>query len=173
MPNLLLHIGRFFIILLAQGLIFGQLEFELGIHTMIYPLFILMLPFDTRPIVLMLLAFILGIGVDFFMNTFGLHASAAVLVAYIRPELYRLFAPRDGYDILMQPTAESMGYKWFIYVTSITILIHHLWFFFLEYFKWSEVFTILRNTLLSGLTTLTLLIFIQIIFFKKKKRHEP
>lgn len=173
MSNILLHIGRFFIFLLAQGLIFGQLEFGGGIHPMIYPLFILMLPFDTRPIVLMILAFLMGLGVDFFMNTFGLHASAAVLVAYIRPELYRLFAPRDGYDILMQPSAEAMGYKWFIYVTGITLFVHHLWFFFLEYFKWSESLTILRNTLLSGLTSLIILIMIQIIFFKKKKRHEP
>lgn len=173
MPSILIHIGRFFIILLAQGLIFGQLEFNAGIHPMIYPLFILMLPFDTRPIVLMILGFFIGIGVDFFMNTFGLHASAALLVAYIRPELYRLFAPRDGYDVLMQPTAESLGYKWFIYVAGITLFIHHLWFFFLEYFKWSEFFTIMRNTILSGITSLILLILIQIIFFKKKSRHEP
>lgn len=173
MPSFIVHISRFFIILLAQGLIFGQLEFGIGIHPMIYPLFILMLPFDTRPIVLMVLAFIMGIGVDFFMNTFGLHASAAVLIAYIRPELYRLFAPRDGYDTLMQPTAESLGYKWFVYVGGISIFMHHLWFFFLEYFKWSEFFTILRNSLLSGVTTLILLVLIQIIFFKKKNRHEP
>lgn len=172
MPSIIVHIGRFFIFLLAQGLIFGQLEFDLGIHPMIYPLFIIMLPFDTRPIVLMLLAFLLGLGVDFFMNTFGLHASAALLIAYIRPELYRLFAPRDGYDTLMQPTADALGFKWFIYVSSILIFIHHLWFFFLEYFKWSAFFTIMRNTLLSSLTTLVILILIQLIFFKKKKRHE-
>lgn len=172
MPSIIAHIGRFFIILLAQGLIFGQLEFSVGIHPMIYPLFIIMLPFDTRPIALMFLAFLLGIGVDFFMNTFGLHASAAVLTAYIRPELYRLFAPRDGYDVLMQPTAESLGYKWFIYVTGVSLFVHHLWFFLLEYFKWSEFFTIMRNTLLSGVTSLVILILIQIIFFKKKNRHE-
>lgn len=169
MSNLLKHIIRLIIFVLAQGLIFGQLEFGVGIHPMIYPLFILMLPFDIRPIVLMLMAFIAGIGVDFFMNTFGLHASAAVLVAYIRPELFRLFAPRDGYDILKEPTASEYGFMWFLYVAGITTLIHHLWFFLLEHFKWSDMFQVLQKTVLSALVTMVIFIIIQILFFKKYK----
>ena len=170
MNNLLVHIIRLVIFVLAQGLIFGQLEFGVGIHPMIYPLFILMLPFDIRPIVLMIMAFICGIGVDFFMNTFGLHASAAVLIAYARPELYRLFSPRDGYDVLKEPTANEYGYKWFFYVSGITIIIHHLWFFLLEHFKLSDILQIFQKTLLSGLVTLFLFIIIQILFFKKHKK---
>lgn len=169
MDNLLKNIFRMIIFILAQGLIFGQLEFGAGIHPMIYPLFILMLPFDTSAIVLMIMAFITGISVDFFMNTFGLHASAAVLVAYIRPELYRLFAPRDGYDVLKEPTASEWGYKWFIYVAGIAVTIHHFWFFFLEYFKWSAWFEILQKTVFSTIITMVILVIIQVLFFKKPK----
>lgn len=169
MPTALTHIIRLVIIVLAQGLIFGQMEFGLGIHPMIYPLIILLLPFDTRPIVLMLIGFVAGISVDFFMNTFGLHASAGVLVAYIRPELYHLFAPRDGYDVLKEPTIGYLGFRWFFYVGGITIFIHHLWFFFLEYFKWSEFLYILQKTFLSSIVTLLIFILIQIFFFKKDK----
>lgn len=169
MNNLLVHIIRLVIFVLAQGLIFGQLEFGAGIHPMIYPLFILMLPFDISPILLMVMAFITGISVDFFMNTFGLHASAAVLIAYIRPELYRLFAPRDGYDILKEPTATEYGYKWFLYVAGISITIHHAWFFLLEHFNWSDWFIVLQKTILSVLVTMFILLVIQILFFKKPK----
>lgn len=169
MNNLLVHIIRLIIFVLAQGLIFGQLEFGAGIHPMIYPLFILMLPFEISPLLLMLLAFITGISVDFFMNTFGIHASAAVLVAYIRPELYRLFAPRDGYDVLKEPTASEYGYKWFLYVAGIAMIIHHLWFFLLEHFNWSDWLIILQKTFLSVLVTMFILVIIQILFFKKPK----
>lgn len=170
MTRLPKHIGRMLIFVLAQGLIFGQLEFGWGIHPMIYPLFILMLPFDTRPVVLMILAFFTGIGVDFFMNTFGLHASAAVLVAYIRPELYRLFSPRDGYDILKEPVMSEWGVKWFVQVAGISIVIHHLWFFLLEYFKWSAWKEIIQSSLLSAIITLVIFIVIQVLFFKKPKK---
>lgn len=160
---------RLVIFVLAQGLIFGQLNFGYGIHPMIYPLFIILLPFDTRPVVLMFLAFLTGIGVDFFMNTFGLHASAAVLIAYLRPGIFKRFAPRDDYDFLKEPIASEWGYVWFIKVSGLTIIIHHLWFFSLEYFKWSAWKEIITSTVLSSIITLIIFILIQVLFFKKPK----
>jgi len=170
MQKIGIHIVRFFLFVLVQGLIIGQFEFGMGIHPMIYPLFILLLPFETAPIILMLLGFLAGISIDFFMNTFGLHASAGVLVAYIRPELYRLFSPRDGYDTIKEPTAQAWGYTWFLSVSSITIFIHHLWFFSFEIFKVSEAWEIIKSTVLSTITTLIIFTIIQILFFKKEKQ---
>tara|TARA_B100000508_G_C11465858_1_gene282511 strand:- start:58642 stop:59157 length:516 start_codon:yes stop_codon:yes gene_type:complete len=170
MTGLPKQIGRMLLFIIAQGLIFGQLEFGWGIHPMVYPLFILMLPFDTRPVVLMVVAFFTGLGVDFFMNTFGLHASAALLIAYIRPELFRLFSPRDGYDSLKEPSMSEWGVKWFIQVAGITIVIHHVWFFLLEYFKWSAWTEILQSSILSSIVTLVIFIVIQVLFFKKPKK---
>lgn len=161
------NIIRLLIFVLVQGLIFGQLNFGYGIHPMIYPLFIILLPFDTRPITLMFLAFLTGIGVDFFMNTFGLHASAAVLIAYIRPSVFKRFSPREDYDVLKEPIASEWGYAWFIKVSGTLVLIHHFWFFLLEYFKWSAWKEILLSTVLSAILTLIIFIVIQILFFKK------
>lgn len=165
-----LHIARFFVFVLAQGLIFGQLELGWGIHIMIYPLYILMLPFEIGAIALMFIGFLTGLSVDFFMNTFGLHASAGLLVAYMRPQLYRLFSPRDGYDILMEPTIASLGFKWFLSVSGIAVLTHHLWFFILELFRFSDFFYMLQKTIISSVLTLLIFILIQVFFFKKEKK---
>jgi hypothetical protein len=170
MTGLPKHILRMLLFIVAQGLIFGQLNFGYGIHLMIYPLFILMLPFDTRPISLMILAFITGIGVDFFMNTFGLHTSAAVLVAYIRPGIYSLFSPRDGYDILKEPTFFELGPVWFLKVSVTILFVHSVWFFMLEYFKFSAWKEIIQSSVLSTLVTLVILFVLQILFFKKAKK---
>jgi hypothetical protein len=170
MTGLPKHILRMVLFILAQGLIFGQLDFDAGIHLMIYPLFILMLPFDTRPISLMILAFIVGIGVDYFMNTFGLHASAAVLIAFFRPAIYSVFAPRDGYDMLKEPTLFEFGSVWFLKVAGTTVIAHHFWFFILEYFKVSAWKEIIQSTLLSSVVTLFMLFVLQVLFFKKTKK---
>ena len=169
MQKIVTHIIRFILLILLQGLVFGQIELSWGIHPMIYPLIILLLPFETTPIVLMLVGFTAGISVDFFMNTFGLHASAGALIGYLRPELFKLFAPRDGYDVMREPTADYLGYQWFISVSSILIVVHHLWFFLLEYFKLSAWPFILQKTLLSSMVTLLIFILIQVFFFKKTR----
>lgn len=170
MNDIVKYISYFVGLIIAQTLIFGQLEFGLGLHIMIYPLFLIVLPFDIKPVFLMLIAFAMGIILDAFSNTFGLHASASVLIAYLRPELYRLFAPREGYDILMKPSVRDLGINWFVSVTGIVILIHHFWFFFLEFFKWSAWFSILKNTILSGLITVFIILAIEILFTKKESR---
>lgn len=169
MNSVLKNIIRVLVFILAQGLIFGQLDFGFGIHPMIYPLAILLLPFNTRPVWLLIIAFIIGIGVDFFMNTFGLHASAALMVAFIRPSIYRRFAPRDDYDLLKEPTASEWGYAWFLKTAGILVVVHHFWFFALEHFKWMAWKEIILSTLLSSLITLVIFILIQVFFFKKPK----
>lgn len=169
MPRPVIHIIRFVLLVLLQGLVFGQIEFGWGIHPMVYPLIIILLPFETTPIVLLFVGFAAGISVDFFMNTFGLHASAGVLIAYLRPELFKLFAPRDGYDTMREPTADYLGFKWFISVASIMVVIHHLWFFLLEYFKLSAWTYIMQKTILSSIVTLLIFILIQVFFFKKPR----
>lgn len=169
MNSILQNSIRFVIFVLAQGLIFGQLDFGYGIHPMIYPLFILLLPFEINLILLLVIAFITGISVDFFMNTFGLHASAALLIAYIRPAIYRYFAPRDGYDPLKEPTVNDLGYSWFLKVAGILTVIHHLWFFALEFLKWTAWKDIILSTIFSTLVSLFIFILIQVIFFKKSK----
>jgi hypothetical protein len=170
MTGILRYIIWFIVLVLGQVLLFGHLEFGFGLHIMIYPLFIIILPFDIKPILVMTLAFSLGILIDVFSNTFGLHASASVLIAYLRPELFRLFAPRDGYDILMKPSINDLGFRWFLSVCSIIIVIHHFWFFFLEYFKWSAWYKIVGNTIISSSITLFIVLALEILTSKKEVR---
>ncbi len=163
------HSVRFILFVLLQGLVFGQLEIDFGIQIMLYPLYILFLPLEMGIIWVMLLSFLMGISIDYFMNTFGLHASASVLVAYLRPELLKLFSPRDGYESYTEGNIRQMGYTWFISVFGIIVVIHHLYFFLLEHFKLTELLYIVRQTSLSVLLTLTIAILSQILFFKTKK----
>jgi hypothetical protein len=158
---------RFVLFLLAQALLFNQIELGWGIHPMIYPLFILLLPYNMNVFLSMLVAFALGIGIDSISNTYGLHASAAVLLAYLRPIIFSIFEPRDGYEEGQEMNIYGMDFMWLLYVFGLMLIVHHLWFFTLELFKFNEILFILKKTILSVPVSLVLCILIQVIFVKK------
>jgi hypothetical protein len=137
---------------------------------MIYPMFILLLPFEMRPINLMFYAFLLGLAVDTFTNSFGLHTSSAVFLAYFRPQLYKLLEPRDGYDVGKIATFSEMKRGWFFRAYGFGLLVHHLFFFTLEIFKFSDFFFILQKTILSAIVSFFMILFIQLIFLNKAEK---
>lgn len=149
MNDILKNSIRFIVLIALQSLVFNQLEFGFGIQLMVTPLFVIMLPFDMRMIPMMLIAFAMGISIDSISNTYGLHTSSLLLITYFRPMIFKVFAPRDGYDPLKEGNIYDMGTRWFIYVFGIMLLIHHFWFFTLEVFRFDEFFFILRKTVIS------------------------
>ncbi len=167
--GILFYIILFLTLVTSQILVFNQLELGLGIHIMVYPMFILLLPFDSRPVSLMFIAFVTGLAVDWYTNSFGLHTSSAVFLAYIRPRLFSILEPRDGYDALKKPLIRDMGRKWFMTIYLAALALHHFWFFLFEIFKFSEIFFIIQKTLLSTAVSFIVILLIQVIFFNKQK----
>jgi rod shape-determining protein MreD len=98
MRIILVQFFRFLFFVLAQSLIFNQLEIGFGVHPMIYPLFIVLLPFEINAMLLLLIACIMGLSIDALSNTYGLHTTSLLVLAYLRPFIFKIFAPRDGYD---------------------------------------------------------------------------
>ena len=163
----ILHTLRFVLFLFAQALLFNQLEVGFGMQAMIYPLFILLLPYNINIFLSMLIAFALGFGIDSISNTYGLHASAAVLLAYLRPIIFKTFEPRDGYEDTQEMNFYNMPTSWLLSVFGLMLLIHHFWFFTLELFKLNEIGFILQKTILSVPISMIVCILIQIVFIRK------
>lgn len=159
---------RFLILAFLQVIVLNNLELGLGAYPMIYPLFILLLPFEWGAGILMLIAFGVGMSIDAMSNTFGMHASAAVLIAYLRPAIFKAFAPRDGYDSVEAAGIRSLGTQWFIGAYGSLLLIHHTWFFILESLQLNEILLILRKILLSVPLSFLISILVQFIFMRKR-----
>jgi hypothetical protein len=160
---------RFLGVFLLQVFVLNAIEPGYGIHIMVYPFFIAILPFSYNVFSILTLSFLLGFTIDVFSNTFGLHASAALTMALLRPTLYKYFSPRDGYDNLKQPTTLDLGFRWHTMTFGTLLLVHHLWFFSIESFRIDEILIILKKTFLSGSITFVLCLIIQYIFFKQEK----
>ncbi len=165
------NIIRFIVLVLAQVLIIKNIELGRFINPFIYVLFIIVLPFETPRWLLLLSAFVLGITVDMFYDTAGMHASAAVFMAYVRPGVLKLFSPRDGYEFGTQPTIQYLGVPWFLSYSGILILFHHLVLFYIEVFRFSEFFSTLIRVLVSSVFTLLLVIISQYLFQRKKDQE--
>lgn len=159
---------RFFVFALFQVVVLNNLELGWGLFPMLYPLFILLLPFEMKTIPLMVISFVFGMTIDTFSNTYGLHASAAVVFAFFRPIIFRLFEPRDGYEKTEASSIYARGSSWFFYVFGLLLIIHHTWFFAMEIFKFNEVLLLLRKIALSVPASFLLCVLVQLIFVSKK-----
>jgi rod shape-determining protein MreD len=162
------NIFRFIILVLVQVLIIKNLELGRFINPFIYVLFIIVLPFETPKWLLLISAFVLGITIDMFYDTAGMHAAACVAVAYIRPGILKLFSPRDGYEIGTQPTIQYLGVPWFLSYSAILVVLHHFILFYIEIFRFSEFFSTLLRVIISSVFTLLLVVLSQYLFNRKK-----
>lgn len=169
MNQFIKHSIRFVLFILAQSLIFNQMEVGFGIQIMIYPLFVFLLPVEMGVFSLMSLSFILGLAIDAMSNTYGLHASSLLFVAYLRPVFFKIFAPRDGYDPNTETNIHMMGTSWYVKSFGILMLIHHFWFFLIEIFKLNDLIYILQKTLISVVLSFIICTLIQYLFLKKPK----
>lgn len=168
MRNFIKHTLRFIFFVVAQTLVFNKFEPGLGIHPMIYPLFIFLLPFEFGIITMLFLAFAMGICIDALSETYGLHTSALVLLAYLRPLIFKAFSPRDGYDPLKEGTIFEMGTRWFVLAFGSLLLLHHFWFFAVELFKLNEIGYLLMKLLLSLPISFIFCVLFQYIFLKRE-----
>jgi hypothetical protein len=129
----------------------------------------MLLPFEMGVISLLGLAFLLGIIIDVFSNTYGLHASSLVMMAYFRPMLFKFYGPREGYDPLKEPNVFDMGNRWFTLVFGFLLLIHNFWFFLVESFQLNQFLFILQKTIFSTVPSFLICLLLQSFLIKKSK----
>lgn len=160
---------RFLLLVLLQVVVLNNIQLSGFINPCLYVLFILMMPVKIPKLVLISTAFLAGLTIDVFSNTMGMHAAASVFMAFCRPGILKLIAPREGYEAEATPSVKDMSFNWFLLYASVLILMHHLLLFYLEVFRLSEFFSTLLRVLASSMATLSLVIISQFLFVKAKK----
>ncbi len=164
---IILHIVRFVFLVLFQVLVLSRVELHGFISLCIYPLFILLLPIDTPRWLSLLLGFVLGLTIDVFANTPGLHAAVTVLLAYLRPAILRLNRPPSGYEANFRPNIYDLGWRWFLVYAGIAMLIHQSAYFFLEAYSFEHFPYTLAKILASTAFSLLLLLMSEWLFARR------
>ena len=163
------NIGRFVFLILFQALILNNIQFGGYINPYFYIYFILLLPYETPRWLLLLSAFLLGISLDAFTNTFGLNASACVLMAFVRPFVISAISTGTEFMVGHSPSLKNQGMKWFAYYSIILVLVHHFALFYLEIFRFTEFFQTLLRVLLSSVFTLLIVFIAEYLSYPTEK----
>jgi rod shape-determining protein MreD len=166
--DIIKNIFRFFLLIFIQILVLNNIQLNGFINPYLYVLFILMLPFETPKWLVMIFSFLIGLSVDIFSDSPGMHAAASTFMAFCRPMVLKIIQPRDGYEFTLKPTISQMGISWFLTYSSILVFLHHLVYFYIEIFRFNEFFAIFTRVILSSIFTLLLIIFSQLLFTKPK-----
>jgi rod shape-determining protein MreD len=152
-------------LVLAQVLVFNHIQFSGFVNPYIYVLFILLLPLSSPRYLVLISAFVLGLTVDVFSNSLGVHAFATVFMAYIRPWVIRAISNREE-DKSNYPGLLQFKFRWFVSYTTIMVLIHHLVLFYLEVYSFSNFLETLIRVFLSSVFSIIVIILSQFIVFR-------
>lgn len=167
---IIINLIRFILLVFLQVFLLKNISLYNLSTPYLYILFVLLLPFEIPNLLLFLLAFILGLTIDAFYDTPGLHAASCVLLAFVRILFISITVQKDGFDNEPEPTLSIMGFRWFFTYALVLTLFHHFFLFNLEVFRFSELEYTLTRFILSSVFTVFLMLVSGLLFFRKKER---
>jgi rod shape-determining protein MreD len=168
--TIIINALRFIILVFIQVFLLKNITLYNLATPYFYILFILLLPFETPNVLLFVLAFVLGLTIDAFYDTPGLHAAACVLLAFVRILFISVTVQKEGFDNEPEPTLSIMGFRWFFSYALVLTLVHHFFLFNLEVFRLSDIQYTLMRFVLSSVFTVFLILVSGLLFYRRKER---
>lgn len=167
MNNIISNSVKVILLILLQVLVFNHINFLGYIDPYPYVMLILFLPIRYEQWQILILSFLIGLGIDLFQDTGGVHAGACLLMGYVRPFfLSTAFGISYDYktlDILKAPFRENILY------ISLMVLVHHFMLFILVFFSFSHLLLILKNTVFSGIFTILVIGILVVLFYQNRR----
>ncbi len=164
---LLYNLARFILLLAAQILIFNNINFLGYINPFPYILFIILYPVNGNKFGLLAASFLLGLLMDMFLNSGGVHATSCLVLAFFRPSLFK-FSFGLSYEYQTVRLNDVLTPERFSFLL-LAVVLHHIVLFILEIFTINFFLNIIVRTLIS--TLFTLIISILIIYLIKPNKR--
>jgi hypothetical protein len=164
---LLINISRFILLLAVQIIIFNNMNFLGYISPFPYILYIILFPVNGNKSGLLVSSFLIGLVMDMFCNSGGIHATACLILAYYRPYIFK-FSFGLSYEYQTIKLNDSLTPERFSFIL-VSVLLHHIILFTLEAFQFNFIIDVLLRTLFS--TIFTIITCIIIIYLIKPNRR--
>lgn len=163
------HIIRFFILVLLQVLFLNNVQISGYLNPYVYILFVMLLPPKLPKAIVLVLAFLMGLTIDIFTDSFGMHTAATVFIAYIRPNILALVSVKGGED-LESISIKQLKFGRFFTYSGLLCLIHHFTLFYIEAFRINELLDTFTRALFSTTVSLALILIIESMRSNSLKR---
>ena len=151
------QIGRYVVVMMLQVLLFNQLQLWGACHPYIYVLCLLMMPITLPHSVDMVIGALVGLVMDVFCNSLGIHTASCILIMFIRPYLIGAIV-NDKDRLNEQISLRAIGMEAMLKYTVILVLIHHFVVFSLAAWSWHYIGFVLLETLVSSIVTISIII---------------
>lgn len=152
---------------LFQIFLFDNLSISVLLNPLVYVAFVILLPLDTPPVVLLGAGLLSGGVTDAAMGAAGLNTAATLPVAVLRPAILGLLHGRDDAREAGVPSPVRLGRRVFVNYLVVMVLLHHTLFFSLEALSWAHAGHTLARIILSGAVSLGFIWLIARIFTAK------
>ena len=163
--DIVINIVRFIVLVFLQILLLNNINLAGFINPYLYIFFILMYPLDGNKGLLIVLSFLLGLSIDIFEDSGGVHAAACAFIAFIRPAVLKFsFGVSYEYNSVKIKKADPL--ERLTYISSL-VFMHHFIMFSLEIFSFQHILLLLKSTLFSGIFTIIVVVCTMILFNRK------
>jgi hypothetical protein len=152
---------------MLQLLLFNNIDFMGYLNPFPYVLYIILFPVNGNKPTLLVTSFLLGLFLDMFTNSGGVHATASLFLAYVRPSLFK-FSFGLSYEYQTVKIADKITPERISFLI-LAIFIHHLVLFLLEFFRLSLIVSVIGRTFLATIFTFFMCLLI-IYLIKPNKR---
>lgn len=151
------YIIQFIVVVLLQVLLFNNMDYFYLVSPYIYLVLILDLPLNIKTHNLMLVAFFLGLTVDFFSNTMGLHTSACTLIGFARQGYLKVLFSNLEFKS-QQPSVIQFGLSGYLKYAFGIVALHHITLFMMESLSFNNFGFLLLRIIVNIALSLLLII---------------
>lgn len=163
------YILHFFILIIIQQFVLGNLFLFNLIHPYLYVSLILMMPVNMNKYMFISLAFVFGFVMDILSFTYGLHSATLVLIGFIRPNIMRYFISEEQIEQNIEVHFTTLGARRYLIYLLIMLFIHHSLLNLLQVFSFREYLFTFYKTLLNIISSMLLIVVYDLTFFVKSK----
>jgi rod shape-determining protein MreD len=151
------EIGRLLLILVLQVLLFNHMHIAIWGFPMVYILFLINLSPRLPKWAELFIGSAIGIIMDIWYSSLGIHMAACVTIAFVRPLLLANMV-QDIERIKDNVKGITIGTLEYAKIVVILTIIHHFIVFALEAWNWSQWWIILLQTLISSAMTIIIVL---------------
>ncbi|MDR3129407.1 MAG: rod shape-determining protein MreD [Tannerellaceae bacterium] len=164
--RLLLPIFIFVFCVVVQVFVFNQLYVLRIVTPFFYLYFLLKLPFGLAHNYMLFFAFFLGLVIDAFGNTQGMHAAACTVAGFVRPYIISGLHERSLPDESI-PSYRNLGHAGFIKYVLIFVSVHHVTLAIVESFTFPDLVFFCLRIFINTVVTVFLLCIVELFGFGK------
>ncbi|NMM49778.1 Rod shape-determining protein MreD [Marinigracilibium pacificum] len=167
--NIKYILGSIAFILIQVSILKNVVLFDVA-FCFLYVIILLGIPLSVGRVWQLIIGFGVGLTIDIFYNSMGIHAAAGLLLTFIRPVFLQYNFPRTP-DPISTPTVKNTGLSWYLGYSFFLVFLHHCVIFFIEASNKSLFFLTLYKILASTIFTVLIIIIVQYLTVSGRKER--